>query len=336
MKTVNTTKTIDELLKMMKNDELVRETMQRTPSHDEKKALEIIDSILSNRYCGIITLAELEKNGKKVYSILDGSSRLQDIENYFNNSIWFTITEIETIATENGTKTIKSKTNKNFNSLNEKEKNQFLSFAFPCIVLQNATDEERQSAFININSSVALSNIQKNKGLVSDKMQAIIDVLSNSKVINNCFTKRQIQKDEIVSFAFTMLSNIYDCYSSSNKTLTNNVKDIDLSEFDLNKLETISSLFDEIEIQVNKYVLISHFSNLYNSCIDLSKVAKFDNNIIYKVDTAGANSTPKNDERLSDSKKLLDKLLKVDIITGKEKRQKSEAISLDNLHDIAK
>ena len=87
---------------------------------------------------------------------------------------------------------------------------------------------------------------------------------------------------------------------------------------------------------MNKYVLISHFANLYNSVVDLSKIEKFDNNIIFKVDTAGANSQPKNDERLSDSKKLLDKLLKIDIKTGVSQKAKAETIPVDDLQKVAK
>jgi len=334
MKTTNKVFTINELNEMMKKGELIRESMQRTPSHDTKKALEIVDSILSNRFAGIITLATIEKNNKKVYSILDGSSRLKDIQDYINGNIFFTITTTTEETTENGTKTIKSKINKTFNNMLEKEKEEFLNYKFNCIILEDATDEERQKAFININSSVALSNIQKTKGLVNDNLQQIFDIFTNSKIVNNIFTARQIQKDEIIMLSYTTLANIFDCYTASNKKLVQEVNKIDLSNFNLERLKQCLQLFDNIEIKINKYVVISHIANLYNSSInDLLQNGLFDNNVIFATNTAGANSTPENDKRLLASIKALNNFYNINIKTGKPTK-KAEAIDINNNDDI--
>ena len=324
--------TIRELLEMLENGGLIRENFQRTPSHDDKKALEIIGSITSGRYSGILTLAEIGNSGK--LSILDGSSRLQDIQNFVNNSLYKTDTITTTESDGNTTKTIKSKVKMDFQSLTEMEKNTFLDYEFPCIILENTTIEDRVKAFVNVNSSVALSSIQKNKGNISSKLLEIVEIVGSSKIVNHIFTKRLLQKDEATAFTYVLLANVYGCYVATNAKLVDAVNKLDLTDFNLIRLENVLSLFDDIEIDVNKYCILSHIVNLYNSCIDVEGLENFDNRVVYPVVSAGANSVPANDNRLTKSVQILNKVLGVSVKTGKPVK-KADSVEVVSLEDIA-
>ena len=70
---------IEELMEMLKKGELIRGSYQRTPSHDLKKAREIIGDILKNKFAGALTFSKNPENG--IVEIIDGSSRLADIQN---------------------------------------------------------------------------------------------------------------------------------------------------------------------------------------------------------------------------------------------------------------
>ena len=322
---------IRELLEMLENGGIIRENFQRTPSHDDKKALEIISSIQNKSYSGIITLAEIGNSGK--LSILDGSSRLQDIQNFVNNTIFRTETITTTENDGNTTKTIKTKVQRNFQSLTDMEKNSFLDYEFPCIILENTSIDDRVKAFVNVNSSVALSSIQKNKGNISSKLLEVVEIISRSKIINHIFTKRLLQKDEATAFSYILIANIYDCYVATNSKLVDAVNKIDLSEFDLVRLENCLTLFDEIEIDVNKYCILSHLVNLYNSPVEVEKLPLFDNRVVFPVVSAGANSVPANENRLNKSAQLLNKIIGVSVKTGKpvKKGDIAEVVSLEDI-----
>lgn len=328
----NKSYSIRELLEMMEKNVLIRENFQRTPSHDDKKALEIISSIQNKSYSGIITLAEIGETGK--LSILDGSSRLQDIQNFVNNTIFRTETITTTENDGNTTKTIKAKVQRNFQSLTDMEKNSFLEYKFPCIILENTSIDDRVKAFVNVNSSVALSSIQKNKGNINSKMLEIVEKITNSNIINHIFSKRLLQKDEATAFSYTLIANIYDSYVATNSKLTENVNKLDLTNFDIIRLENCLSLFDEIEIDVNKYCILSHLVNLYNSPLKVEELENFDNRVIFPVVSAGANSVPANENRLAKSVQILNKILGISVKNGKPCK-KADAVEIVSLEDIA-
>lgn len=322
---------IRELLEMLEKNVLIRENFQRTPSHDDKKALEIIGSILNNSYSGILTLAEVGNSGK--LSILDGSSRLQDITNFVNNNIFKTETITSNEKDGNVTKFVKAKVNKDFQSLTDMEKNAFLNYTFPCIILENTTIDDRVKAFVNVNNSTALSSIQKNKGNINSKMLEVVEKITNSKIINHIFSKRLLQKDEATSFTYNLIANIYDCYIATNSKLTENVNKLDLENFDIIRLENCLSLFDDIEIDVNKYCILSHLVNLYNSPLKVEELENFDNRVVFPVVSAGANSVPANENRLAKSVQILNKILGISVKNGKpcKKADVAEVVSLEDI-----
>ena len=324
--------TVGEILEGVKSGEIIRETFQRTPSHDTKKALEILNNIRCGRYAGGLTFAEIAENGKM--SIIDGSSRIKDLENFVADAVFDTETKTEKEETDAGTKTIKTKVNRTFSNMSEVEKHAFMSYSFPLVVLENTTLAERVDAFVNVNSSVALSSIQKNKGVISDKLNEIIQVTLDAPIIQRVFTKRQVQKDEVVAWVYVVLANIYDKYTATNKKLVEAVNGLDLSEFDLTKYTNALFLFDDIEIEINKYCLASHIVNLYNSVVEIEGFEKFDNRIVFSVVTSGANSVPANEGRLSKSMQLLNKILGVSVKTGKPTK-KAEAVEVVSLEEIA-
>lgn len=334
METINKSMRIEELLEMLEGGLLIREAYQRTPSHDAKKALEIIDSIKAGRFSGTLTLAEIGDSGS--LAILDGSSRLQDLSDYVNNRIFKTESVLEKSVNGDGdTVTVKKKVNRSFQNMEEVEKNAFLNYSFPCVILKNTTTEERVKAFLNVNSSVALSTIQKNKGNAPQVVVDMVEIFVNSNVIKHVFTERLIQKDEPTAWVYTFLSNIIGEYSASNKALVSAVNGADLSEIDVDRFSALLSKFDGVEASMNKYCLMSHVVNLYQSKVDVNTLPIFDNRAIFDIVTAGANSEKQNNSRLDKSAQLLNKLLGYSIKTLKPVKV-ADAVKEVSLEDIAK
>lgn len=303
-------RTVKELLEGLKGGLLIREGLQRTPSHDTKKSNEIISSIFAGRYCGALHFATIKDN-EKVLSILDGSSRLQDLQDFTNNvegvylkkSVYDTEEEkekIEKIA---------------FKDLSEEEKRAFMGYKFPCVILSNV---DNATTFVNLNSSTSLNMIQKCKGNLGEEFTNIIDMFKNSKIVNNCLSARQLQKDELILVVFQILSNIYGVYSATNKKLVANVKETNLLNFNIERMQGILTKFDNVSCDINKYCLISLISVLYNSPLNLEQIPNFDNNIVFKVETQGANSKPANDKRINKACKILNDTLGVSVKTGRK------------------
>lgn len=326
---------VSELLEMLKDGSLIREGYQRTPSHDSKKALEIIDSIKNGRYSGVLTLAEIGESG--VLAILDGSSRLKDIEDYVNNKIFKVEPVTEKEVNSNGdVVTVKKKVSRNFENMDDVEKNAFLNYTFNCIILQRTSMEERVKAFVNVNSSVALSNIQKSKGNAPSVVLELVEAFTSSKIVNRVFTARLIQKDEPTAFIYTLLGNVLGVYSSSNKAMVNNVnKSAELESVDVDRLKALFNKFDEVDCSTPKYCLLSHLVNLYESRIDVEALPSFDNRVIYEVATQGANSAEQNEKRLDKSTQALNKFLGYSIKTLKPVKV-ADALQEATLEQVAK
>jgi len=317
LKTEN--RSIKELLEGLKNQTLIREGLQRTPSHDEKKASEILTSIYQKKYSGCLHFSMMEND---TLSILDGSSRLQDIENFVNNSgnVFIKKLVMDTEKEKEVLQKVK------FSELTETEKNDFLNYAFPCIILEGVNNSE---TFVSLNNSTALSNIQKVKGNLPEDFTNIIETLKNSKIMTNTLSNRQIQKDEVVIIAFQILSNIYGCYTATNKKLVENVKNTNLLNFDIERFKGIIEKFDNIDVDVNKYTLISLISVLYNSPLSVDDMPVFDNNVIFKVETAGANSTPENEKRLAKAVKKLNDIIGVSVKNGRKITKTASGVEVE-------
>lgn len=320
---------VGELLEMVKSGKLVREGYQRTPSHTAKKALEIVESLKSGKYCGILTFSKIDEDK---FAILDGSSRLQDLEDYVNGKIFTTSTKTDTIEEGDTTKVIKCKVNNTFSSLSDMEKNNFLQYSFPVVILENNGISERAETFVNVNDGVTLSNFQKTKGNISEVIVEMENILKSSNIIHHIFSDRLIQKDEVSALCFQILANVYECYNATTKKLVENVNKLDLTEFDLVKFRTILDKFDGVEVTVSKYVIASHIVNLYQSSLNIEELPVFDNRILFDVQTQGANSTPANEKRLEKSVQVLNKFLGISVKTGKPcKKATAEVVSLEDI-----
>lgn len=342
MKNIAKNYTVKELLEMVADGRIIRESLQRTPSHDEKKAKEILTSLKSGKYCGVLHFAKIGENENKqpILSCLDGSSRLKDLENYKNGKIFF-IKKVTETKIENGTTTtINKKINETYNDLLEKEKADFDNYVFNCIILEDLEEAGRCETFRNINNSTALSTIQKNKGNVSADLQNIIDLVANSKILLRIFTPRQMQKDEHIMLTYTTLANIYGVYTASNKKLTDEVNKLDLSTFNFDRFSLILSKFDSIDTNTNKYCLISLLTQLYCSDIltmeKLENTENFNNTVVWTPDTAGANSENENGKRLDKAKDKLNQFYGFSILNGQTIKKAETKVEKVNISEMAK
>ena len=300
-------RSIENLMKGLEGGLIIREGLQRTPSHDSKKAIDILTSIYQNKYSGVLHFGVIDKD---TLSILDGSSRLQDIQNLIEGVEGVAIKKEVFNSEKQCLETIKTP----WKLLKEDEKKAFLNYEFPCVILSGVNNSE---TFVNLNSSTSLSAIQKNKGNLSEGVLNVIELFNNSAIIKNCLSDRQRQKDETIIVAFQFLSNVYGVYSASNKKLVDNVKATELLNFNFDRLEGLLNKFNNIDIDINKYCLVSLLSVLYNSPLELNNIPMFDNNIVFKIDTAGANSAPANESRLLKASKKLNNVLGVSVKTGR-------------------
>lgn len=319
--------TVKELTDMVKNGSIIREGLQRTPSHDSKKATDILTSLYHGKYCGCLHLAKLESDGD-VYSILDGSSRIQDLCDYIDNKEGISIKKEVFNSEKQDLEVVKVA----FSKLKKEEQDVFLNYKFPVIILEDVNNAE---TFITLNSSTALSNIQKSKGNLSDEFIRIIDQVKNSNVIRHVLTDRQIQKDEVISITFQILSNIYGCYTASNKKLIESVKGFELANFDEDRFSGILSKFDQIDLDFQKYCFIPLISVLYSSPIELDKIPSLNNNVLFKVDTAGANSAPANDTRLKKASRKLSEFMGISVKTGRPVTKEGDVLVSKNKVDIS-
>ena len=290
---------IQKMLEMLENGELTRGSYQRTPSHDLKKSREIVGDILKGKFAGALTFSVNKENG--IIEIIDGSSRLADIENYFKGKFG-----IITQYLDENLKLCKREIF--FQELEDEEKNLFLNYEFPILEVDW---NSRLEMFVKLNSATTLSVIQKNKGNLNSCFSECLEEFKKSHVCSVCLTDRQLQKDEDVSIIAQIIANINGCYSSSNSKLMENIRDksIDIDTFKaiLNKMEGLED--------ISKYHLISVVSALMTPDgkgrkVDLSALEEIDSRYLnFKIDTAGANSAEKNTERIKKARSVINKLL---------------------------
>ena len=309
---------VSELMEGIEGGLIIREGLQRTPSHDLKKSADILTSAFDGKYAGCLHFAKLEDG---TLSILDGSSRLQDFQDFIGNKEG-TYLKKSVFDTDKDKEVIEKVS---FSELTETEKDKILNYSFPCVILEGINNNE---TFVALNSSVSLNNIQKVKGNLSQDFIDILELLKNSSIVKNTFSERQLQKDEVVSMCFQILGNIYNCYSASNKRLVENVKNTNLINFNIERLSNILDKFNSIDVDTNKYCVISLVSVLYNSPLNVDDIPTFDNNIIFKIDTAGANSNPANEKRLAKAVKKLNDTLGVSVKNGR-KILKNESMGVE-------
>lgn len=290
---------ISELMEMLEKGELIRGSYQRTPSHDLKKSREIVGDILKNKFAGALTFSKNQESG--VIEIIDGSSRLADIENYFSGKFGTIIQYLD----EN------SKLCKReifFQELEEEEKNNFLNYEFPILEVDW---NSRLEMFVKLNSATTLSVVQKNKGTLNSCFSECLEEFKKSHICSVCLTERQLQKDEDVSIVAQIVANVNGCYSSSNSKLMENIRnktiDVDIFKSILQKMEGLED--------ISKYHLISVVSALMTPDgkgrrVDLEALEEIDSRYLnFKIDTAGANSAEKNTERIKKARSVINKLL---------------------------
>ena len=290
---------ISELLEMLEKGELVRGTYQRTPSHDLKKSREIVGDILKNKFTGPLTFSKNPEN--EICEIIDGSSRLADIENFTNGKFG-----IITQYLDENSKLCKRETF--FQELEEEEKNNFLNYEFPILSVEWAS---RLEMFVKLNSATTLSVVQKNKGNLNSCFSECLEEFKKSHICSVCLTDRQLQKDEDVAIIAQIIANVNNCYSSSNSKLMENIRnktiDVDTFKSILNKMKGLED--------ISKYHFISVVSALMTPDgkgrrVDLEALDEIDNRYLnFKIDTAGANSAEKNTERIKKARSVINKLL---------------------------
>ena len=290
---------ISELLEMLEKGELVRGTYQRTPSHDLKKSREIVGDILKNKFTGPLTFSKNPEN--EICEIIDGSSRLADVQNYVGGKFGI----LSQYLDENS-KLCKKETF--FQELEEEEKNNFLNYEFPILSVEWAS---RLEMFVKLNSATTLSVVQKNKGNLNSCFSECLEEFKKSHICSVCLTDRQLQKDEDVAIIAQIIANVNNCYSSSNSKLMENIRnktiDVDTFKSILNKMKGLED--------ISKYHFISVVSALMTPDgkgrrVDLEALDEIDNRYLnFKIDTAGANSAEKNTERIKKARSVINKLL---------------------------
>ena len=289
---------IEKLMEMLGKGELVRGSYQRTPSHDLKKSREIVGDILKNKFAGALTFS---KNSDGIVEIIDGSSRLADIQNYVAGKFGTIIQYLD----ENS-KLCKKEIF--FQELEEEEKNSFLNYEFPVLEVEWAS---RLEMFVKLNSSTTLSVVQKNKGNLNSCFSECLEEFKKSHVCSVCLTDRQLQKDEDVSIIAQIVANVNGCYSSSNSKLMENIRD---KTIDVDTFKSILLKMEGLE-DISKYHFISVVSALMTPDgkgrrVDLEALEEIDNRYLnFKIDTAGANSAEKNTERIKKARSVINKLL---------------------------
>ena len=290
---------IEKLMEMLGKGELIRGSYQRTPSHDLKKSREIIGDILKSKFAGALTFSKNPENG--TVEIIDGSSRLADIENYVKGNFG-----IISQYLDESSKLCKREIF--FQELEDEEKNSFLNYEFPIL---SVDWNSRLEMFVKLNSATTLSVVQKNKGNLNSCFSECLEEFKKSHVCSVCLTDRQLQKDEDVSIIAQIIANVNNCYSSSNSKLMENIRtktiDVDTFKAILRKMEGLED--------ISKYHLISVVSALMTPDgkgrrVDLEALEEIDNRYLnFKIDTAGANSAEKNTERIKKARSVINKLL---------------------------
>ena len=305
--------TVKELCKMVEDGKLIREAYQRTPSHTEAFASGIINSLINGDDIGNITLSYIDDK-REIMAILDGSSRLSDICKYISNQFGYEKEVVEVFTSNSGETIEKSKKTKiKFNKLTEQQQKKLLEIGVNCQIFDIKNIEDRFTKFLQLNNSVALSNIQKQKGLSSDLLELLNETLHNSIVSSVILTNRAIQKDELYSTAVCILANIGNCYSGSNVKMLSDVKELTSEDININKVIDIINMVDKsineerLTCTFNKYNLIHLVSSLYRVDDVLLPDISIDNNIVPSIETKGANSKAKNEERCKKQDKQVKK-----------------------------
>ena len=304
---------VKELCKMVEDGKLIREAYQRTPSHTETFASDVINSLINDEDIGNITLSYIDDK-KEVMAILDGSSRLTDICRYIDNQIGYEKEVIEVFTSTSGETIEKSKKTKiKFDKLTEQQQKKLLNTGINCQIYDMKDINDRFKKFLKLNNYVPLSNIQKQKGLSSDLLELLNDTLHNSTVSSVILTNRAIQKDELYSTAVCILANIGNCYSGSNIKMLSDVKELTSEDVNINKVIDIINMVDKsineerLTCTFNKYNLIHLVASLYRVDDVLLPDISIDNNIVPNIETKGANSKAKNEERCKKQDKQVKK-----------------------------
>ena len=290
---------IEKLMEMLEKGELVRGSYQRTPSHDLKKSREIVGDILKNKFAGALTFSKNPEG--EIVEIIDGSSRLADIENFTNGKFG-----IITQYLDENSKLCKKEIF--FQELEEEEKISFLNYEFPILDVEWSS---RLEMFVKLNSATTLSVVQKNKGNLNSCFAQCLEEFKKSHVCSVCLTDRQLQKDEDVSIIAQIIANVNVCYSSSNSKLMENIRD---KSIDVDTFKSILRKMEGLE-DISKYHLISVVSALMTPDgkgrkVDISAIDEIDSRYLnFKIDTAGANSAEKNTERIKKARSVINKLL---------------------------
>lgn len=290
---------IEKMLEMLGNGTLVRGSYQRTPSHDLNKSREIVGDILKCKFAGALTFSVNPENG--IAEIIDGSSRLADIQNFTAGKFGI----IFQYLNESGKLCKKEQF---FQELEEEEKNAFLNYEFPIL---DVAWNSRLEMFVKLNSATTLSVVQKNKGNLNDSFVVCLDMFKKSHVCSVCLTERQLQKDEDVGVIAQVFANVNGCYSSSNSKLMENIRD---KSIDADVFQSILQKMEGLE-DISKYHFISVVSALLTADgkgrrVNLETLEEIDSRFLnFKIDTSGANSFEKNSDRIKRARSVINKLL---------------------------
>ena len=312
-------KSVKEIIDSVNKGEYIREVYQRTPSHTKNFALDIINSLVNNGNINLIHLAEMESEGK--FAIIDGSSRINDVMEFIGNNIGIPTTAVEVYTNgKGGTMEKIVKSEKMFNDFSKDEQAKILNTKLDVIIYKGLEDiNARYSLFLQLNNSTALSNCQKSKGLSSELLEDITNKLSNYNIIKSFVSARNIQKDELYAISVLLLGLISSNYSSSYATMLNNVKQLTNEDIDKNKiyslLDILEQAFDneDITVNINKYNICYLLNELYYMESDALNSLYIDNNLFPTIETMGANSGKKHEERQKLVAKVLKKALKTKV-----------------------
>lgn len=246
----------DLILLRSEGIEVVMKT-QRTPSHTDKQALDIIESAIAGKSCGVITIGW--NTTDNCYHIVNGGSRTTDFIKFFKGQL--------------------ASKDLSFKGLTDEQKVKFLSHKLTIDWLVG-TREQLDEDFKNYNNNKALTGGQKAITELGYTNVDLVKELASHEIFKKILSPRQIQNEEPNNIIILTLATIYDKYNAQTKKVYENVGGLDLSTLDINKLVYIMDKLVECEIELDKYKLIHLMALLY-----IGKATKSKNNVInFNVD----------------------------------------------------
>lgn len=291
--------TISELIFFSQNIKGILPAQRRDDSHNPSMRSAIVMSALQGKPIGTITLAYA--TDIDTFYVMDGQSRLKDIQLALQGQVKGVELTLETR---------KALLNHNV----------------------SITWEEGEEAYLNmrfaeINNCKALSQLQKNRGMLAvNKSGLLTDLnrLSNHRLFTMCLSNANIVQEMPLAILQTVVALATNCYQSSNAKMVDAISkseteiDIELLEDILNR--TAVAVDDLEEKGCTKYNLIHFLHRMYmGTCVhkpligggERSKNTKkftdctFDTSIIDTsfledtlckavFSTTGANSAPQN------------------------------------------